>query len=184
MRDKERILLLLVNRMYSKALFDSKAVKEWYNNQPGFLYDTNPLQVGDLVTAATTIAPNAYIVGYVHEIRKECVVIREIGSDRLCNYYNETFRRIDKKMLGYEILEGLEYKTYEKVCKAFWRSKGSYGTRFKSISFDGKICTVEGRKVFSDETTIKFSFKHSRMTTYKGIIKLINKELDKQEEKQ
>ncbi len=171
MRDKERILLLLINRMYKHALFNHE-----------YLYEMKPIHVGDLVTTATTSVPNEYIVGYVHEIRKECVVIREIGSDRLCNYYNETFHCIDKKMLGYEILEGLEYKTYEKVCKAFWRSKDSYGTRFKSISFDGKMCTVEGRKAFSDETTITFSFKHSRMTTFKGIVKLINKELDKQEE--
>ena len=65
---------------------------------------------GDLVFANTTLHINDFVIGIVDHIENDCVVIREIGSNRLCNYYNESFSVINKEKLGYEILEGVQYK--------------------------------------------------------------------------
>lgn len=173
MSDKERILIYLVNWIYRKALYDPAARNKWLDMQPGlFSSKINPLQPGDLVTTMTTIFPNEWMVGYVHEVKPDCVVIREIGSDRLCNYSNESFMRIDKEILGYEILEGAQYKTYKKVLKAF--SESSF--KFKSISFDGPTCTVEGRRLFSSETAFTFSFDSYASKTIKAITAMVNHE--------
>lgn len=154
MSDKERILIYLVNWIYRKALYDLDARRKWLDMQPGLCSGLNPLQPGDLVTTMTTIFPNEWMVGFVHEVKPDCVVIREIGSDRLCDYRNEAFFRIDKEILGHEILEGDQYKTYRKVLTAF----GETIYKFKSISFNGDTCTVEGRRIFSSEAVFTFSF--------------------------
>lgn len=174
MTDKERILLWLVNRLYANTLYASEKIIKWREMQPSILSHDSPLQVGDLVTTQTTRKTNDFIVGYVKEIQTDCVVIREIGSKRLCNYYNESFMRIDKSLLGNEILEGTQYLTYQKALKAFSNSDYSYSYRFKSISFDNDICTVEARKVFSNDAVFSIKFKHNSKTTIKSITALIN----------
>lgn len=174
MSDKERILICLVNRIYQKALYGS-ARREWLDMQPGLISGNNPLQPGDLVTAFTTIVPNEWMVGYVHEVKKDCVVIREIGSDRLCNYHNESFMRIDKEILGYEILEGIQYQIFKKVEKAFAETDYSYTFRFKDISFQGDTCIVEGRRAFKNETVFSIEFCYDSETTIESITELLNK---------
>ena len=175
MTDKERILILLLNRIYTKALYGSPSqLKEWRDMQPGVFTDKNPLQPGDLVTSFTTIFPNEWMVGYVHEIIPGFVILREIGSNRLCKYGNERFLKIDKELLGHEILEGEQYQTYLKVCKAFRKQDYSYTFRFKDISFDGDTCTVEGRRCFSNETAFTFSFDYRKQKTIKAITAMIN----------
>lgn len=173
MSDKERILLWLVNRMYADFLFHPEKRNEWLNNQPN-LYSENRLNPGDLVTTATTVEPNEFIVGFVHQvISSDRVIIREIGSNRLCDYKNESFRRIDKDLLGYEILEGVQYEIYRKVLKAFFKSK-RLGICFQSINFDGNVCRVEARKRFSDETMCTITFKYNKNTSIKSIVELLN----------
>ena len=174
MTDKERILMWLVNRLYANALYSREKLGKWRDMQPSIFSGDNPLQVGDLVTTQTTITPNDFIVGYVEEIQTDCVVIREIGSKQLCNYYNESFMRIDKSLLGNEILEGTQYLTYQKVLKGFSNSDKSYTYRFKSISFDDDICTVEARKAFSNDAVFSIKFKYNSKTTIKSILSLIN----------
>lgn len=176
MSDKERILLCLLNRIYSKALFGSTTtLHEWMDMQPSLSAAKNPLQPGDLVSAMTTISPNEWMVGFVHEVKEDCVVIREIGSDRLCNYSNEVFLRIDKKILGYEILEGVQYQIYKKVTKAFAESDFSYTFRFKDISFQPNTCKVEGRRSFESETAFGVMFCYDSETTIESIVELLNK---------
>ena len=172
MSDKERILIYLANWIYRKALYDPCARTKWLDMQPTRL---NPLQPGDLVTTMTTIHPNEWMVGYVHEVKPDCIVIREIGSDRLCNYSNETFMRIDKELLGYEALEGLQYKIYKKVEKAFSETDFSYTFRFKSISFQGDTCAVEARRAFQNDTAFTSVFSYHRKTTIKFITDRLNK---------
>lgn len=174
MSDKERILISLVNAIYSKALYIPAERNKWLDMQPGLFSDRNPLQPGDLVTTVTTIEPNEFMVGFVHEVKKDSVVIREIGSDRLCDYANELFYRIDKTVIGYDILEGAQYQTYRKVLKAFEKQDHSYTYRFKSISFDGETCTVEGRRAFSNETAFTFSFDSYSRKTIKAITGMVN----------
>ena len=169
----------LVNRLYANALYNREKIIKWRDIQPSIISNNNPLKVGDLVTTQTTFKPNDFIVGYVEEIQKDCVVIREIGSKRICNYYNECFMRIDKEILGNEILEGIQYLTYQKVLKGFSNSDKSYSYRFKSISFDNDICTVEARKVFSNDAVFSIKFKYNSKTTIKSITTLINNEENK-----
>ena len=176
MRDKERVLLWLVNRLYANCLYARENLTKWRDIQPGIFSNDNPLQVGDLVTTQTTFKVNDFIVGYVEELQKDCVVIREIGSKRLCNYYNESFMRIDKSILGYEILEGTQYLTYQKVLKAFSNSAHSYSYRFKSISFDKDICKVEARKCFSNDAVFDIQFKYNSKTSIKSITTLIEEQ--------
>jgi hypothetical protein len=56
MTDKERILMLLVQRILSAALYAPEKVREWMHNQPGIItHDPErELKVGDLVVASTS----------------------------------------------------------------------------------------------------------------------------------
>ena len=136
------------------------------------MLDKNGLANGDLVFANTSIYPNDFMVGFVDSIKYDCVVIREIGSDKLCDYYNESFSVINKDNLGYEILEGVQYETYQKALKAF-SQYASYSSRFKSITFDDGICKVQARTMFSDDTEFEIEFKYNSKTSIKSICKLI-----------
>ncbi len=80
---------------------------------------------------------------------------------------NEKFLKIDKELLGYEILEGTQYKVYQKALKAFKRLGGA--ARFHSIEFHDNICTLRARKWFSDTPFAKISFPYSSKTTIKQI---------------
>ncbi len=175
MTDKERILLYLVSGVVCRSLYDSESVKKWRDMQPGIIGGSNPLQPGDLVVAATAIEPHDFMVGFVDQICPDCVVIREIGGKRLCNYYNELFYRVDKDILGYEILEGIEYETYRKVLKAFDKTEYSDRIRFQSIHFEGKTCVVKSRRSYSDETVCAISFEYNKRTTIKSITELLDK---------
>ena len=117
MKDKERILMTIVTRVIPGIAYGLRSEKDSYIEP--CMMRPEKLKHGDLVFANTSIYPNDFVVGFVNEVKDDCVVIREIGSERLCNYYNESFNKINKKYLGYEILEGIQYKIYQKVLKAF-----------------------------------------------------------------
>lgn len=174
MQDKERILMCLVNYIYRQSLFGMDPIQKWRDLQPDIYNNRNPLQVGDLVVASTTITPNKFMVGYVKEICKDYIVIREIGSQNTKNYYNEAFYRIDKNILGYEILEGTQYEIYKKVLKAFSKIEKSYTVKFKSIEFNEGICVVKARKIFSNKIFGEISFTYNKKTSIKSIISLLD----------
>lgn len=170
MTDKERILMIIITRIIPRLKHNFRNIE--------YITPTlshSELNKGDLVFANTTIVPNDFMIGFVEkvDIDNDCVVIREIGSKKLCNYFNETFTKINKSELGYQVLEGTQYKIYEKVLKAF-NTYTDYTTRFKSINFDGNSCFVEGRIMFRDETILKISFKYNSKTTIKSIGHLLN----------
>lgn len=171
MTDKERILSAIIHNVIPGLLYDSSGKKEDYIKN--CLLHTQELNKGDLVFGATSIYPNDYSVGFVHEVKKDYVVIRKIGSKKLCNYYNEGFYKINKEKLGYEILEGLQYKTYQKVLKAFEYT--NYCTRFKGISFDGDKCTVQARTMFKNDLVFEVSFAFDKKTTVAQIGKILEK---------
>lgn len=170
MTDKERILMAIVTRIIPGLLYGSFNKKEEYV-KPQML-DNHRLSKGDLVFANTSIVINDFIVGFVDHLEEDCVVIREIGSNRLCNYYNETFSVINKEKLGYEVLEGLQYKIYQKVLKAFAKYT-NYWTRFKSISFEGNTCTVQARQSFENNLLFEISFPFNSKTTIASIGQLL-----------
>lgn len=172
MKDKERILMALLKNIYASCLFDEKSVGDFRalnNDYSG----KRVYEVGDLVVAFTTITPNEYMVGYVHNICDDCVEIREIGSDRICKYYNESFIKIDKSIIGYEILEGVQYKTYQKALKAVSRAS-CFNYRFGGIEFSGNVCMLGIRKVFSEEEIASVSFKYNSKTTISRIEELVD----------
>jgi hypothetical protein len=172
MTDKERILMIIITRIIPGLMYGSFDKKDKYVKS--YMFETSKLQHGDLVFTNTSIYPNDYMVGFVEKVDSDrgCVVIREIGSKRLCNYFNESFSVISKEMLGYEILEGTQYKIYLKVLKAFDKY-GDYNTKFKSISFDKNICNIQSRKMFSNTLQKEWSFEYSSKTSIKSIGKII-----------
>lgn len=180
MTEKERILMLLVQRILSAALYAPEKVREWMHNQPGIItHDPErELKVGDLVVASTSFQANDFLVGFVQKEPDQygTVVIREIGSDRLCNYGNEMFMRIPKDLLGEEIYEGLQYQTVVKARKAFAKAAYPYTIRYAGCEFTDHFVLIKGRKVFSDEIVVSFSMPYSSKTSIKSIVKRINEE--------
>jgi hypothetical protein len=172
MKDKERILMIIITRIIPALTYCCNTYKEKEDYVKSFMFTKNELENGDLVFASTSIEPNDFMVGFIEEIKSDCTVIREIGSNRLCNYSNESFTRINKDKLGYEILEGIQYKTYQKVLKAFSKYT-KYGTRFKSISFNDNVCTVQSRSIFSNDVGFEIAFNYDSKTTIKQIGRLL-----------
>lgn len=174
MTDKERILMIIVSRIIPGLMYGSFNERDKYVKS--YMLEPSKLQHGDLVFANTSITPNDFMVGFVERVdnERDCVVIREMGTKRLCDYFNESFSVINKERIGFEVLEGIQYKTYLKVLKAFSKY-ADYGTRFRSISFDGNICTIESRKMFSNDLENEWSFKYDNKTSIKSIGDLIKK---------
>lgn len=170
MTDKERILMAVITRIIPGLLYGKFDEKEKYVKS--YMLNSSGLSKDDLVFANTSIAINDFMVGFVDHLEEDCVVIREIGSKRLCNYYNEAFSKINKEKLGYEILEGMQYKIYQKVLKAFKKYTGYY-TRFKSISFKKNICIVQAREAFKNDLFFEISFSFNSKTTISSIGKLL-----------
>lgn len=73
-------------------------------------------------------------------------------------------------------MEGAQYKIYQKVTKAF-KNFTSYDTRFKSISFDGDLCTVQARKAYKNDLFFEVSFRFNSKTTVASIGNIL-KEMD------
>lgn len=96
---------------------------------------------------------------------------------KLCDYYNESFTRINKEKLGYEILEGIQYKTYQKVLKAFSKYTG-YWTHFRSIEFEGDKCIVTARNKFENEISGRIEFRYTSKTSIKHIGDLLQSQLN------
>lgn len=167
--------MAIITRIIPALTYCCNTYKDKEDYVKSFMFEKNELENGDLVFANTSFQPNDFIVGFIDEIKSDYTVIREIGSDRLCNYSNESFTRINKDKLGYEILEGIQYKTYQKVLKAFSKYT-RYGTRFKSISFNDNVCTVQSRAMFSNDVGFEVEFNYGSKTTIKQIGRLLEEE--------
>lgn len=106
---------------------------------------------GNILVAITTISPNDWSVAYYDHYDKEkgCVVVKDMITGKLCNYYNETFFEMPSEWIGkYTLLTDKKYKIYKK-CNEFL--KESY-YRFHSLDFDdkNKTFTFRLRKPFTD----------------------------------
>ena len=177
MSDKERILLAIINRFIPYLTTSCRDNDIAEHN----FFDKKKYKKGDLVVAFTTIKINPFCVGFIESVEDGYVLIREIGSNKTCKYYNETFIRLNKEKLGYEILEGTQYKTYIKVLKAFGYT--GYWVRFSSIAFDGNLCTVKARQAFEDDEIFSISFRYNSKTSIKSIADmLIEKEKEWEDE--
>lgn len=170
MSDKERILMAIITRIIPGVLYAPFEEREEYIKS--YMFRISELKPGDLVFANTSLKVNDFLVGFIDHLENDCVVIREIGSNRLCNYYNESFSVINKEKLGYELLEGVQYKTYQKALKAFGNYT-QYWTRFKSISFEGNMCSLQARKAFKNDTLFEVTFPYNSKTTIASIGRLL-----------
>lgn len=170
MSDKERILMAIITRIIPGVLYAPFEEREEYIKS--YMFSRSELKTGDLVFANTSLIINDFVVGIIDHVENDYVVIREIGSNRLCNYYNESFSVINKEKIGYELLEGVKYKTYQKALKAFGKYTG-YWTRFKSISFDGNTCFLQAREAFKNDLLFEVSFPYNSKTTIASIGKLL-----------
>lgn len=175
MKDKERILMIIITRIIPGLAY-SFNYKERDEYVKSYMLERNGLEKGDLVFANTSIYPNDFMVGFIEKLKGDCTVIREIGSNKLCNYYNESFTKINKEKLGYEVLEGMQYKIYQKVLKAFSNYTG-YWTHFRSIEFDGNKCIVTGRNKFENDVSGTIEFEYNSKTTIKYIGGLLESKL-------
>lgn len=166
MTDKERVLFHIISQYYPKYLLGMYETNklDFFNKNC-----TSAIEVGDLVLAASS-GLHDFTVGYVVTKKSESeMIVREIGSKKTCNISNEIFYKIDKERLcDVYLLEGLQYKTYCKVSKAISNVDG-YTQRFHSIAFGEHICTVNLRKMYTDEISKSFTFEYSSKTTIKEI---------------
>lgn len=190
MNDKERILMLILDRMSMTQLLCLRGnMEKQFSRDDGRqdyvhfgCYDDRPIQKGDLVLAATGFVSD-FKIGFVHQvITEDQCVIREIGTDRICNYGNERFIRI----VGMEessLFEKDQYIFEQKVIAAFRRG-GEYVYRFGGVVFkEGNIVEIWVREVFggmmghrskpfaitmqwNKRTSIKKILEHMRLNGY------------------
>lgn len=181
MNDKERILMLILSRMsFTQTLcLRGNQEKQFADKDGQYVhfgcYDDRPVEKGDLVMAQTGSVGD-WKIGWVHQVISfDTCVIREIGSDRLCNYSNERFVRI----VGMEpslLLEGEEY-IFEQKVKAAFHKGDKYIYRFGGVDFkENNVAEIWIREVFggfnpkNPSKPFSFTMKWTKRTTVKKIL--------------
>lgn len=167
MNDRERILMNIIDRLATTQVLCRGGQKESdFVDKDGSIYvhfgcwDDRPVQKGDLVLAQTGNLSD-YKIGWVYQVvDKSTCVVREIGSNRLCNYGNEKFTRI-VGMHPSQLLEGREYIFQQKVIRAF-RKGDEYIYRYGGVDFYGNKATIWIREAFGGfvrgKEAVPFSF--------------------------
>lgn len=133
MTDKERILLELVRELHSTMLLRCRLHKEdlvddigssgYYTHFANYCRD-GEIRPGMMVLCMTSgrFYPHGWTVGFVERVySSNDMMIREIGTDRLCRIGNERFVPI-VGMKDYQLYEKEEYLFSVKVNKAFRRA--------------------------------------------------------------
>ena len=110
MSDKERILMIIITRIIPRLVYGCHSYDDKEEYVKSYMLDRNGLEKGDLVFANSSIYPNDFMVGFIEELKDDCTVIREIGSSKLCNYYNESFTKINKDKLEDALKEEIAEK--------------------------------------------------------------------------
>ena len=135
MTDRERILTALANTMLLHK-----------DELPRFLFGGNKKEYtkGNILVAVTNCTEKFSVSIFDHyDEELGCVVVKDLVSDKLCNYYNECFVEIPRDWVGkYTLLTGKKRKIFE-ACKF----------KLHSIEFDDekKTVTVRNRLAFHDE---------------------------------
>lgn len=148
MTDKERMLTAIIQRMITcirggsgKLMYPHfqgiKPGKGEFGLYGDMISDCREyLEPGDLVIAGTSWQPHRFSVGFVVEVTGYAsILIREIGTNELCNYGNESFTKVVG--LGEETFEKNEYQFKLKVLKAFRRLDG-YWHLYGGLNFANK----------------------------------------------
>lgn len=154
--DRERILMTIIDRLASTQILMPGSVHRWgpeafttpsLGTLVHFANYAEP-KPGDLVLAKTGHVSEWKIGWYVEKRFGTFggAVIREIGSERLCNYDNESFVPI----VGLDpisLLESDQRQFYVKVLHAF-RKGDEYVYRFGGLRFEGPEAVITIREVF------------------------------------
>jgi len=148
------------------------------------LFNKKPFAKGELVVCRTStgIQQNPWLISFVHEQGiphdPHGLCLRAIGTDKLCNYGNESYVRvvgIHEKFLW----EGDKQSAATKIHKAL-RSLLNYGHRFRGIEFDKEntgIAYVYIGEVFGGglgkqaTKPYKLTVSFTKKTTIKAIAK-------------
>lgn len=137
-------------------------------------WDDRPIQKDDLVFAQTGHVSD-FKIGWIHQVvDSSTCVIREIGSNRLCEYGNERFTRI-VGMHPSQLLEGKEYVFQQKVFRAFHKGD-EYMYRPGGVDFKGSLATIWIREAFggfnpkNPSKPFSFDMKWNAKTSVKMIL--------------
>ena len=183
MNDKERILMTILNRLYSTQFLCLRGYEEKMfldTDKSEYVhfgaYDDRPIQKGDLVMAVTGNVSD-WKIAWVHQVvSSDTCVLREIGSNRLCTWGNERFCRI-AGIHESLLLEGDVYLFEQKVIRAF--DKGDeYWYRFGGIDFlENGIARIWIREAFGGiknrSKPFSFELKWNKRTSVKGILEAL-----------
>ena len=152
--DRERILTHVARGLQSTMLtrpngsvFKAESFTDKFGTSVHFAYYRKP-EPGDLVIGTTGGVSRWTIGWYVEPSPSDLggALLREIGSDKLCNYSNERFVPI-VGLDPLDTLEGDQYAMLIKVYKAF-RKGGEYLYRFGGLDFDGDDAVIWIRAAF------------------------------------
>jgi hypothetical protein len=184
--DKERILMEVISGLrtaQSLAPRDAKS-KEWtigdaaYDNGSGGQYvhfapwaGDEDLKPGELVMCQTGQIDDFKIGFIVRRVEYGRCIIREIGSDRLCDYSNEMFTPI-RGLTATQLLEGEQYKFYLKVRKAFERGD-EFWHRFGGVDIQDGAAVIWVRERYGGLKTPSRPFSVDVTWTPKTTIKAI-----------
>ena len=172
--DRERILLKVIDRLSGTQLL-ARGRNYYPHDFPDglvhFAYYKDP-EPGDLVLAKTG-GVGRWKVGFYHQkLDGSRALIREIGSDALCDYGNESFLPI-VGLSPTDLLEGERYKIYLKVLGAF-RKGDEYVYRFGGLDFEGEEIIIWVREVFGgfgkDSKPFSIRMKWNKRTSVKAIL--------------
>lgn len=191
--DRERILTTIIRELAMAQSLKPHAAGQW-SSEPYWDKSTKRYHVhfapwkqdnlnrGDLVLARTGRSVHEWTIGfYVEALPAEQggAVIREIGSERLCDYYNEAFEPIIG-LTKTQLLEGERYRFYEKVLEAFARGR-EYTYRFGGVDFnEDNTAVIWVREVFGglDHDSVPFAvtIPWTRKTSVKAILAEMRKQ--------
>lgn len=135
MNDKERILMTIIDELNSASVLAPRDAKQrgWEIGDAAYVDDSGheyvhfapwigdeDIRPGELVWARTGSIGDFKIGFVVRRLGCGRFLIREIGSNRTCDYSNERFIPI-RGLSKIDLLEGDKYQFYLKVLKAFAR---------------------------------------------------------------
>lgn len=168
MTNKERVLMELVRELYSTQLHLQLRVPNrpdmWkiFDNREDVHFECSSfdkIQIGDLVLC-TSSGIHDWTVGFVHEIINPSwheLMVKEIGTNRLCKVGNEGFVPI-RGMSEQQLWNDDQYNFSIKVKKAFAKG-GHYSYRFGGMSFVGDKVAVYVREHFNGTLRLNGSGK-------------------------
>jgi hypothetical protein len=181
--DRERILMVIIDQLSTSQTLAHPDRRTWssesYRDGAGDRYYAHfapwkkPV-AGDLVLARTGNVSRWKVGWYVEQQSGyECHVIREIGSDKLCNYGNESFVPIVGLEGDLRLLEGDRYRLLQKIYRAF--AKGDeYMYRFGGLTFDGDEAVLRVRESHggfgNDSVPFEIRFKWTKRMSVAAIL--------------